>query len=187
MRKLLILFSLICYVGATNAQMSANMKNCRFEVNRTDEFTGEKILVTTSAKMNRPAKDNYRFAFSFANIIDRDNLLPPSKFMTIKLSSVNQSLYIAKDNELLIKLNNNEIIELKAADDYKTQMTPAKKGLTYTHVEANYQTSNEDLKKIKEIGISKIMMNTCESQFDMDLKVTDNRKISDMLICVVDV
>ncbi|NDW10146.1 hypothetical protein [Dysgonomonas sp. 520] len=185
MRKILVsFFLLLCFVGYTNSQTP---DYCRFIVNKTDEFTGEKILVTTPAALNKPATEKHRFTVAFANVIDRDNLLPPSKFVTIKLTSVNESLFIARGEPLLIKLNNNEIVELIAMDDYRTETKPTKPGVTLTQVVANYQASNDVLVKIQRVGIASIRMNTSHSQFDMNMKTQDNKKLAQLLTCVVDV
>ena len=185
MRKAVVLFMLAIFLpGYLCAQ---NLDNCRFQINKTDEFTGEHILVTTAEKMNNPLSGSYQFAFSFVNIIDRDNLLPPSKLMNIKLSSVNKSLFIGKGDPVLIKLSNNDIIELLAMDDYYTETKSISSSRTLTQVSSNYEISNENLVKIMKIGIAKIQINTSTSQVNLVLRQNDNKKINKMLNCVVDI
>lgn len=137
-------------------------QNCEFSKNEIDDFTGNKVVVTTSkistqlgakADIYFVCKEGYRIRLwlSLTNV-----------FYT------STDIAVKKGEEMFLKLENGEVVKLSALNDYETK-TFNMAGTIIHYVEPEYEISKEDLEKLKNGLLQKVRI-VCSGK-DLDLTI----------------
>lgn len=171
MNKILYIITLVAI------SLSLNAQNCDYLKNEIDEFSGKKTVITNFVNINKKFTSKHFFAHSFSFI---EGLY----FINFKLTGGGQSLFISKGNKLLLKLNDDSILELGAAENQKTEFKSIN-GASYSYIIPLYNVSREQLEKIADVGIKLIRMETSESQYDSSVTDKDNKKIKQSISCLL--
>lgn len=165
--KYFILISLIAVnLPATAQKLVQNSK---------DEFTGNQIKETSVEKLAHPLKMN-GFAYNFS--VKRVN---DTYFLNLRMMSLNKSVFaIREDSKLMIKLKNDSVITLFAAEFNVSGKGGAGSGLSAGNAEGTsvyYPISNEQIELILQSDISKIRVYTSDGFTEQDIKVAGGRKV----------
>lgn len=172
MKKILFLFILL-------TSIKLHSQECVFDINKTSKVTGEKILLTQSKSIGQSDRKEYQLSTSF--------IYADSKYMLcIDLQIPNKEVTIAEQAGLLITLNNKKLIMIRCDENYRTTpiKTKGKRGKVYS-LRPFYNISEEDLKSIKEEGISNIKMNTSLMVYHCNTNKEDNLTIHKLITCLL--
>lgn len=157
--------------------LSANAQKCDYIKNEVDAFTGEKIVITNFVNINKKFTSRHFFAHSFG-------FSGGFYFISLKLTGGGQSLFISKGNKLLLKLNNDSILEFEASEAQKTEFNSIN-GASYSYIVPSYNLSKEQLALIANTGIKLMRMETSENQYDSEVTEKDNKKIKQSINCIL--
>lgn len=157
--------------------LSASAQKCDYLKNEVDAFTGEKIVLTNFVNINKKFTSRHFFAHSFG-------FSSGFYFINLKLTGGGQSLFISKGNKLLLKLNNDSILEFEASEAQKTEFNSIN-GASYSYIVPSYNLSKEQLTLIVNAGIKLIRMETSENQYDSEVTEKDNKKIKQSINCIL--
>lgn len=171
MKKLL--FAIIAII----ITFSANAQKCDYLKNEVDAFTGEKIVITNFVNINKKFTSKHFFAHSFG-------FSGGFYFISIKLTGGGESLFISKGNKLLLKLNDDSILELEASEPQKTEFRSVN-GASYSFIVPTYHILKEQLEQIANTGVKLIRMETSENQYDSEVTEKDNKKIKQSIDCLL--
>lgn len=157
--------------------LSANAQKCDYIKNEVDAFTGEKIVITNFVNINKKFTSRHFFAHSFG-------FSGGFYFISLKLTGGGQSLFISKGNKLLLKLNDDSILEFEASEAQKTEFNSIN-GASYSYIVPSYNLSKEQLALIATTGIKLMRMETSENQYDSEVTEKDNKKIKQSINCIL--
>lgn len=157
--------------------LSANAQKCDYIKNEVDAFTGEKIVITNFVNINKKFTSRHFFAHSFG-------FSGGFYFISLKLTGGGQSLFISKGNKLLLKLNDDSILEFEASEAQKTEFNSIN-GASYSYIVPSYNLSKEQLALIANTGIKLMRMETSENQYDSEVTEKDNKKIKQSINCIL--
>ncbi len=157
--------------------LSANAQKCDYIKNEVDAFTGEKIVITNFVNINKKFTSRHFFAHSFG-------FSGGFYFINLKLTGGGQSLFISKGNKLLLKLNDDSILEFEASEAQKTEFNSIN-GASYSYIVPSYNLSKEQLALIANTGIKLMRMETSENQYDSEVTEKDNKKIKQSINCIL--
>lgn len=170
MKKILfILLSFIC--------LSANAI--------TPEITYDKI----NSDGSRFISCNYIFVGKWTDRIKTDLSLSAIQqndstyyFLSIKLNSLS-NLNIKKESSLLIKLGNDDVIQLKTNIEYfdlAGKYDSYSKMVIYT-ILPSYEIDSNLIDKIQQYGIRKLRIETMTENIDRDIKGSKSKQVSSFL------
>lgn len=167
-----------CVILLLILSIYTSAQKCDFIVNGVDEFTGKKSLLTKPFNINKSFTSRYFFSFSISSI-------DKQRFIFIQLTGGGQSLFIKKENPLMIKLKDDKIINLSPFETTPTKYESIANGVTVSRITPKYEISDDDLNRISTIGISKIRMVTDDGVYDSDVKDKDNKNIANAIYCTI--
>lgn len=172
MKKILLLFILLISIRLYSQE-------CVFDINETSKTTGTKVLLTQSKMIGQNERKEYQLYTSF--------IYADSKYMLcMDLNIPDKEVTITEQAGLLITLNNKKLIMLRCDENYRTTKTKgrSKREKVYS-LRPFYNISEEDLKAIKEIGVSSIKINTSLMVYHCNTDEKDNLAISNLITCLL--
>ena len=85
---------------------------------------------------------------------------------------------------MLLKLNDDSILEFEASEAQKTEFNSIN-GASYSYIVPSYNLSKEQLALIANTGIKLMRMETSENQYDSEVTEKDNKKIKQSINCIL--
>ena len=151
--------------------ISFNAFGQEIEENRVDDFTGNSIKRTSWETLNMTMK--FAAYFRISNI---DDLY----FFDLKMMIGGKVFSIDKEQELMLKLSNNEIITLPNLKHTITCNGCGARGLSGSNaqgIKVSYLITEEQIYKLKDSDVTKIRIYTTNGYVENDLKSKHNKKI----------
>lgn len=146
----------------------------KLEENKKDDFTGNMIKRTSWENLFTTMTANAFFRIS----LDGDNESFDFKYQDGSVFSID------KDQELLLKLDNGDVVTLKNYQYTTTCKGCGARGFTGSSAEGIqvlYLLSKDQITQLKAHKIVKVRINTVEGFFDHDVKDKNAVKIQDCL------
>lgn len=148
-------------------------QDCKYDKDEIDSFTGKKIKITSKATVFADVIDPQNKSLFF-----RFNLVDASTSLSVSCWSYS-IVSISKMDKLLIKLSNNEIIELECLQPVVASSYSGK-----WHLDIDYFLSTENLKKIQTLSIVSVRLSTTSNNIDYDVKPKNAIKLMASANCI---
>jgi len=152
-------------------------QDCKFKEDKIDPFTKNRVLRTNE----RVLVDEFRSSVIMGLFLNKDMYIKTTfSFSGNKAIAVNESC------EVLFLLKNEEVIKYPINEFILGKTKGYGSPLLATDLTLNLNTSVENLIKIRDIGISKIRLQTTEGFVDYEVKSEKNiNKIKNIIDCFI--
>lgn len=151
------------------------------EVDEIDEFTGNEVKRTTWETLNADMKFTAYFRISKIN----DNT-----YFDLKMMMVDGSVFsIDKDQEIMFKLENDEVVKLPNLQYEITCKGCGAIGFggsAAQGIHVSYPINKEDAQRLISFNITKIRIYTNQGYFEKEPKEKNVKKISNALKLLID-
>lgn len=135
----------VLLVVALLACFSSYSQKCRFTKNETDEFTGQRVIISNADLVRTIMGTSVGISFRLNRELQIGLYIATTGM---------ENLVIQQGEPFYIKLSNGETIELKSLAEYKEETFMA--GTTKVHyLDPRYSVTIEDLKRIQKNNVSK--------------------------------
>lgn len=176
------IFFLVIFMTLNLSNVKAQ-KKCRFDYDKTDEFTGEVKKGNTSPIFPAtPLSHEYWYLGlnRTGNNYHIGNLLQLNGEFNV---------FLEKGDSLMLKLNNNEIITCYA-NDRTSPVTKARVDANNQPVitsvyKSNYDVSLENMEKLTKSEVIYIRMNVGDKVYERKLKMKFGKKILHNATCIM--
>ena len=153
-----------------------NAQRCFFEIDKMNEKTKQKVLLTRAEHINRtnPARHYFSFALSHADNEEK---------LCIQLTNGGPSVSMSEGQSLTLTLSGGETIVMRAKELYKTLDVPAFGGGRQHRLSTFFDVTRDDLIRIQNEGLSEIRMETSAMTFITKVTEADNKKVANAINC----
>jgi pimeloyl-CoA synthetase len=150
---------------------------------KTDEFTHHKVKETSIEILAHPFKmSGFSYDFRFKKV-DED------VYLNLRIMLMSNSVFAIKDGRvLLLKMQNDSVIELKNSDYTISKRGAAGNGLSASNCEGAslyFSLSKEDIEMIKNNKIIKVRLYTTDGYTEQDVKAAADKRVKDALALVL--
>jgi hypothetical protein len=152
-------------------QSTFSYSQCKYFRNETDEFTKKVILETAKVVIN--PRDITGQSLNFQGY-KQDN----SRFFKINWSTLD-IISVGKGEKLMLKLQNNEVVEV-FADNYKVS-TPIG---NYWTITIYYDIFDSVFQKLKQSEVIKLRFYTADGYVDKEVPKGASKKLLQLLNCI---
>lgn len=151
MKKIILLLLFIPLIGFC--------QECKFEKNEIDPFSKTKVINTKRRVIVDVLGRTVVFQFLYN--------VEPSIKIEFSLGGAKEVI-VTTNNKIMLLFNNDDVLSFDVNEEQIGKLTP---NLSYTSTELNFTNaiSISDLKKIKDIGIKKIRLETKDKTYDFEV------------------
>ena len=167
MKKLFLLIVLVSVFGFSQ-------KDCKFKINKIDDFTKEKYILTDNKVASFDMQENQILFYFLSN---KEN------YLGVKISfSGHHSIIINQNQSISLLFDNGNVIDLKNTNIEAGKLKGNGGLLSSTDFDILF-VLNEDLVNSLKTKIVKIRVNTTDGFKDFDVKEKRYNKILETLNC----
>jgi hypothetical protein len=167
MKKLLLALFFTSFFGFS--------QNCKFEIDKIDDFTNNRILKTDEVVLAFEFNGNTVFTYFYL----KDNI----QYFGLKFSFVGHDFILVEENANILLLGNDKTVYKLTLDSSAIGKLKGNGGLmSSTDFDFIFESS-ENLYSFLEKGILKIRINTKSDYKDFEVKQKRYNKVLDYLKC----
>jgi hypothetical protein len=179
MKNITLLFLAIFMFSITSA---FGQKNCKYDYEKEDPFTGKATKGTTCAIY--PASPiSYEYWYVGLNRVGDDYYMG----MVVELNG-ELNLYVNQGDSIMFKLADGNIITIHANDQgtpVSKVTTAGSKVIVTTQYRVNYDISVSDMKKLTESMVTYVRMNLSDKIYEKELKEKRAKDFMNDALCIM--